>query len=74
MNNAARIVALGFSVLMLASCDQGGSKASGGSDEPTDKTFSVSLQNVDIRRVSNGDTIDLDTTGISSEQMILKQK
>ncbi|NRB38160.1 MAG: hypothetical protein HRU20_06780 [Pseudomonadales bacterium] len=68
MNNATRIVTLGFSVLMLASCDWGGSKSS------TDKTFSVSLENVDIRRVSNGETVDIDTAGISSGQMILKQK
>ncbi len=68
MNNAARIVALCFSGLMFAGCGTGGSKAS------TDKTFSVSLENVDTRRVSNGETVDIDTTGISSEQMILKKK
>lgn len=66
MNNTARIVALGFLVLMLASCD------SGGSNTPTEKTFSISLENVDIRRVSNGETVALDTSEINSGQMTFK--
>jgi hypothetical protein len=69
MNNAARIVALCFSGLMFAGCGGGGK-----SSQNTDITFSVSLENVDIRRVSNGETVDIDTTGISSERMILNKE
>ncbi len=66
MNNATNIVALGFLVIILVAC------GSGGTDAPADKTFSVSLGNVDIRRVSNGEAVELDTTGVSSSEMILK--
>lgn len=75
MNNATRIVTLGFSVLMLASCGGGGSGGSdtqGGSDTPSEKNFSVSLKNVDIRRVSNEETVDIDTSRINGQQMVLK--
>ena len=71
MNNAIRIMALVFSGLMLASCDSGDSNKASASP---DKAFSVSLEHVDIRRVSNGETVDIDTTGITSEKMTLKKK
>ena len=50
--------------------------ACGGSDsggQPASKTFTVELVATDVRRISNGDTIDVDTSNISSGPLTLNQ-
>ncbi|MFC1523494.1 hypothetical protein ACFL6N_01760 [Thermodesulfobacteriota bacterium] len=74
MKNAIRIILLALSVMMLSSCG-GESNPGNSSDEgdSTSKTFTVSLENVDVRRVSNGEIVKVDTTDITSGELSLNQ-
>ena len=56
---------------LLASCGGGGG-GGGGSSTPTStpsQNFTVSLKAVDIRRVSNGESVDVNTTDIASDPL-----
>lgn len=64
-------------VMMLSACKSGGGGSSSGtSTEPitssTSRTFTVALKSVDVRRVSNGDAVVVDTAGINSGTLNLK--
>jgi len=57
---------------LVASChsDSGGAPVPAPAADPK---FRVGLVSLDIRRVSNGDTVAADPSGITSEEMTLNQ-
>lgn len=66
---------------MLSGCGGGGSDSKGGNSNPSaggndqavSKTFTVSLANIEVRRVSNGNSLDVDASNISRD-LVFKQK
>ena len=60
-------VLLFLSLGLVASCHSD----SGGGPVAADETFRAGLVDLDIRRVSTGDTVAVDTSGITSEEMTL---
>ena len=59
-----------LSVVVLSTCGGGG----GDSDSGTGGvSFTVNLTSVDIVRVSNGDSVNVDTSGITSGTLTLNQ-
>jgi len=63
------MVLLLVSLGLVTSCDSN----SGGSPVAAGEKFRVSLVDLDIRRVSNGDAVSVDSSGITSEEMTLDQ-
>jgi hypothetical protein len=73
-----------LSIATLSACGGGGG---GGSDDTADatgtidvpdqtvsKSFTLTLTSVDVRRVSNGDPVNVDTSGIKSGSLTLGQR
>jgi len=78
MKNLLQTLLIISTFVLLSACGGGG----GGSDESptsgevkttTSKKFSLSLSSVDIRRVSNGEEVLVDSTSISSGDLNLNQ-
>ncbi len=62
-------VILLLSLGLLSSCNGN----SGGSSAIAGEQFSISLIDLDIRRVSNGDAVAVDLSGMTSNEMTLDQ-
>jgi hypothetical protein len=64
-------------IVLLNACGGGsGGNESSTSEEvklPTNKNFSLSLSSVDIRRVSNGEMVAVDSSAISSGTLNLNE-
>ena len=63
------------SLSLLSACGGGGgdSDTGGGNTQTSSKTFTVGLVSVDVNRISNGDTVAVDTSGINSGTLTLNQ-
>ena len=73
MKNQFLIVSMLLSLGLVTACD---SSSGGGGPAPNpmgDETFQVGLVDLDVRRISNGDTVTVDTTGITGDEMTLEQ-
>lgn len=55
-----------FLVILTACGGGGGSDTGGGNNQTVTKSFTVSLANVEVTRISNGDAVDVDATEITS--------
>lgn len=66
------IVLMPLSLGLVASCHD----SSGGGGRPpvvpaADETFRVGVVDMDVRRISNGDAVAVDPSGITGEEMTL---
>lgn len=63
-----RLIALltASSLVTLTACRDGGSNTGDGNNQTGTKSFTVSLANIEVTRVSNGDAVDIDTAEITS--------
>ena len=84
MKNLIQKVLTASSIIALTACGGGGGgggDTDAGDSQPqsgnvgsnTSAKFSVSLSNIDIRRVSNGDEVPIDTSSIQSGELTLTQ-
>lgn len=77
MKNLKQVCLIISSLMLLSACGGGGSSddtpPTGNNVSVSNKNFSVSLKNIDIRRVSNDESIDVNTAGVSSGTLILRQ-
>ena len=65
-----------ISVFLLTSCSGGGGEGGGGPTPPSvsppptptyvTKNFTISMSEASVRRISNGDTVEVDISDISS--------
>lgn len=65
MKTIGRALSLIAVSVVLSACI----KESGDPDEGGSKTFSVELKSVDVRRVSSGEKIEVETDGIESTNL-----
>ena len=71
---------LSASVLLLVACGGGGGRGGGGSSSDGDDSaslaqplnFSVTLQSVEVKRTSNGEGFNVETEGVNSGALTLK--
>mgnify|MGYP000038071455 CR=1 FL=1 len=76
MINIRQVLLVVFSSVLLIACGGGGGggSTSDGSPGPvSSNSFSVALTDIDIRRVSNHESIDVEASGISSGTLTLNQ-
>lgn len=72
MNNKLHIVSMLLTLWLVTSC--GSSSDSGPAPTPVvDETFRVGLVELDVRRISNGDAVTVDTTDVTGEEMTLEK-
>ncbi|MCG8668035.1 MAG: hypothetical protein MI867_01355 [Pseudomonadales bacterium] len=80
MNKLIKKSLLATSVLLLVACGGGGSGGGGGSSDDGDDSasltppvnFSVTLQSVEVKRISNGDDFSVETEGVNSGALTLQ--
>ena len=70
MRNFIRALNIISLVLVLGACGNSGSDSE---DETSGVSFTVSLTSIDIRRVSNGGAIDVNTASITSGTLTFNQ-
>lgn len=71
MKNIISTLLMISSVLVLTACGDGGGSGGGEVESLKTSTFSVSVSDINMRRISNGDAVFVDITGISSGDMTL---
>ncbi len=80
-NTIVKAIAV-LSVFLLSACGGGGgggggsdagSETPGGGPVTTTKKFSVNLANMDIRKISTGESIPVDVSGVTSGELTLSQ-
>ncbi|MGI9276710.1 MAG: hypothetical protein ACR2PT_17935 [Endozoicomonas sp.] len=70
MKKILRALLLIFPAMVLGACDGGGSESA---VTATEKTFTVSLNSIDVKRVSNGESVAMDTSEIVSPALTFTQ-
>ena len=70
MNSKLLFVSMLLTLGLVTSCDSSNDSRPA-PDPVVDETFRVNLVELDVRRISNGDTVTVDTTGVTGEEMTL---
>jgi len=80
MKSLMQKLLIASSLVTLTACGGGGGGGGGDSQPPsgnvgsnTSMKFSLALSNVDVRRVSNGDEVNVDTASITSGELTFTQ-
>jgi hypothetical protein len=63
-----------LSIATLSACGGSDTGTIDVPDQTVSKSFTLTLSSVDVRRVSNGDPVNVDTSGIKSGSLTLGQR